>query len=371
MNYNDAGRIWWERITGPSSMVNKVIRTVMTQNLLLLVPSDIPYRHEMRDIVNSGIDNCLVEIIDSKDECPDIKDVGRYLLENSTSDDRVKAGYRENSKESIQEYMIRNRVLEKKILWVKGLDQNQARLWIDFCRNYPVSGLSSGCFIIEYCENLLSYHELNMTMVSYDSYIIKADVRLFISIMVNLNRKSLGDHWKRYIAAIISEMCETDAEIAFEMLERTDFLKEQPQDSLKSIADSKEFELRGKETGSSHILAYARKSDSILEKRIWTAQLEVAFPLVEQERLKFIKKWWQKIHDSLEKHYTEQFFERITEPEELEIGTIAYMINNNKIMLKNDTDREKINFLREIRNRIAHGKCCLPEELRDLFAIAK
>ena len=113
MMNNEPGRIWWERITGPSSMISKVIRTVMTQNVLLVVPSDIPYRHDMRALVNSGAYNCVVEIIDSKDECPDITDIGKYLLESQTFDDRIKAGYRVNSRESIQQYIARNRVLEK------------------------------------------------------------------------------------------------------------------------------------------------------------------------------------------------------------------------------------------------------------------
>jgi hypothetical protein len=371
MMNNEPGRIWWERITGPSSMINKVIRTVMTQNVLLLVPSDIPYRHDMRALVNSGAYNCVVEIIDSKDECPDITDIGKYLLESQTFDDRIKAGYRVNSRESIQQYIARNRVLEKKILWIKGLDKKQAILWVEFCRHYPVSGLESGCFIIEYCEDLLSAVEPNMKMVAYDSYVIKADVRLFISIMLNLNGKAPDDNWKRYMEAVISEMCGTDAEIAFEMLERTDFLKEEPQASLKRIADSQAFALRGKEAGSSHILAYARRCDDTLEKRIWMAQLQVAFPLVEQDRIEFITKWRQEIQKSLGRHNIIQFFEKITEPEDLEIGTLAYMLNNGKVAIRNEADRDKINFLREIRNRIAHGKCCSPEELRKLFAIAE
>ena len=65
------------------------------------------------------------------------------------------------------------------------------------------------------------------------------------------------------------------------------------------------------------------------------------------------------------------FFEKITEPEDLEIGTLAYMVNNGKVAIWNEADRERINFLREIRNRIAHGKCCSPEELGHLFAIAE
>lgn len=170
MMYDESGRTWWERITGPNSMISKVIRTVTIHNILLLVPSDIPYRHEMRNLVNSGIDSCVVEIIDAKDECPDITDIGKYLLEISTVDDRIKAGYRANSKETIQQYISKNRVLEKKIFWIKGLNQKQAELWVDFCRNYPVSGLESGCFIIEFCKNLLTANEPNIQVVAFDSY---------------------------------------------------------------------------------------------------------------------------------------------------------------------------------------------------------
>ncbi len=85
-----------------------------------------------------------------------------------------------------------------------------------------------------------------------------------------------------------------------------------------------------------------------LEKRIWMAQLQVAFPLVEQERLEFITKWRQEIHDSLGRHNIVQLFEKITEPEDLKIGTLAFMVNNGKIAIRNEAYKERINFLREI-----------------------
>jgi hypothetical protein len=33
------------------------------------------------------------------------------------------------------------------------------------------------------------------------------------------------------------------------------------------------------------------------------------------------------------------FFEKITEPEDLEIETLAYMVNDGKIAIRDDTDR--------------------------------
>ena len=46
---------WWENITGPRNIVTKVISALDNKQMVLLkVPSDLPWRHTMRGVVESN-----------------------------------------------------------------------------------------------------------------------------------------------------------------------------------------------------------------------------------------------------------------------------------------------------------------------------
>ena len=81
-----------------------------------------------------------------------------------------------------------------------------------------------------------------------------------------------------------AELCDTDAEISAELLDCIDLRNHEPAEGISIIDSAGDFLRRGAGNQSKHILAYYRKENtSEIQKRIWSAQLQVLFPIIEME----------------------------------------------------------------------------------------
>ena len=145
--------LWWASITGPCSFSVSVAQALREGNqVYLFVPDDLPWREMMRICIDHELhrspemESFLVEFIDVEDECPETADVGRYLLDRFVSPE-IAAGYR--GREKIQKYIIDNNVIENKVLWVKGMTQEQEKIWLQFCREYAPARARNGRFVLE------------------------------------------------------------------------------------------------------------------------------------------------------------------------------------------------------------------------------
>jgi hypothetical protein len=111
-------------------------------------------------------------------------------------------------------------------------------------------------------------------------------------------------------------------------------------------------------------LTYARAGESAeLEKRLWKAQVQTLFPLIEMERLSIVEYYKDLLSDTLSHSYVEQYKARITDPVDLELGTFCYLLTVNSVSLDNLAARERIFFLHECRNRLAHAHYCSEEQV--------
>ena len=95
---------WWTSITGPRNLCDAVSRALHNKSsVCLVVPDDLPWRDEMRASIETGMhqmpdmESFYVEFIDVEDECSDIADIGRYLMERYALPE-IAAGYRGREK---------------------------------------------------------------------------------------------------------------------------------------------------------------------------------------------------------------------------------------------------------------------------------
>ena len=79
------------------------------------------------------------------------------------------------------------------------------------------------------------------------------------------------------------------------------------------------------------------------------------------------------IQEALENNVVEQYGNVLCDPTEVELGTLCYMmqyrVDNDHRMLyiPNPVDRERIVFLHDCRNRLAHMNCCSPMDVVGLL----
>lgn len=366
---------WWEHITGPNVLVSKVSEALKDHHMVVLsVPTDLPWRHSMRatiqsqfrDWLNDG--NIVAEDIDAVDDNPDGSEPGRFIL-SRFSDIKTSRGYREKSKVSIQNYIAAKSVIDNRIIWVKGLKDDTAKQWVKFCRGFDSGMLQNVWFVLEVQGEINRAEYKHLKSIRFEDYVSNYDVQLFNSFALD-NQNKYTDEWKKYIASVAASVCDTDAEVAAELLGAVDFRSQSVIDGIKSIAESTEFARRGTEESSKHVLWYCRNGNNEeLEHRLWRAQVQVLFPIIEMERISLINKWHIVIQNALDDNAVTQFNEPLTTAEDAELGSLCYMMKQRTsdgfymLYIPDEDERSRLTFLHECRNQLAHASCCTTDQV--------
>ena len=372
MNSNSWSEFWWANITGAHLVISKIVEA-LTENCTVIIdiPVDLPWRHQMRSSAEdefrklSGISDTILEVVDATDDVPVDVAPGRFLLDRFAQNKEVRNGYRERSQRSIQEYIIENTVLKNRIIWVKGMLNSQVSDWLSFCRDYNSNNEENGLFVLE-IQGGVHKQDNNMRSIRLLECISNYDVQLFSSFIVE-EKSALSNVWRRYLSTATAIICDIDAEIASHLLEIIDPKKQSPLDIIMEMASWQEYSVRGADDESNHIFMHCRNNNKKeLEQRLWKAQVQVLFPLIEMERIKIIESYYRELQTTIEQKHIEQYGEKITKPIQLELGTLCFLMNRYSCIRDKDA-RERISFLHKCRNHLAHAHCCSTSEVCELL----
>ncbi len=363
---------WWNNITGANRLVSRVVDTLLNNEpAVLVVPSDLPWRYQMRSAVETSFrrntsSEMIIDMVDAIDDCASYNNPGHFLLERYGQNREVRNGYREKSRKTIQTYLLEKDVLKNKIIWVKGLSNDQAKIWISFCQGYIPKHSGCGQFVLE-MHGEAGFKSCNP--IFFKDSISRYDVQLFNSIILDTTTK-LHFGWKNYIATVVAALCDFDAEISEKTISIMDYKKDNPVNVIKKISEMEEYSRRGGEDQSRHVLAHARRDNNqYLNRRIWSAQVRVLFPLIEEERINLIEDMKGEIQDALIQNIIDQYGNQITDIYDVELGTLDYMMSHKDekglymLHVPKEETREKIHFLRLCRNLLAHGDICTPDQV--------
>lgn len=379
MRYIAWEELWWNNITGARTVVDRVAMALLENKMVVLkVPSDLPWRYPMRSAIQNAFNertdsrDIVIETIDAVDNNPANLEPGRFILQNYAAS-AIKAGYREKARISIQEYISDRNVIKNRIIWVKGLDEKTAGKWLQFCRGFSPRSAADGLFVLEVHGNITATESKYIQYINFDDCVSSYDVQQFNCFILD-DQKLYTTNWKRYISTTVATVCGVDAEISEMLLKVVDFRNETAIDGLKRINEMGDFERRGTEKDSDHPLWHFRNNNTAeLSHRIWTAQIQVLFPIIELERQKLIEKWHSAIETALKENEVTQFGAVITAPAEAELGTLCFMMSckvygdYRMLYIPDEADRERIRFLHDCRNKLAHMNCCTPNEVASLL----
>ncbi len=387
--YTEPSKMWWEEITGPQSLVRTLADQIQAaKSVLLFVPDDLPWRQQMRlsveRVLRSTDTELLIWCIDCQTDCQQFLlpdggiDVSGFLL-HERADSDVRNGYRKSSGISVQQYMISNHVLKDRVVWVKGLDARQTKSWINFCRGYCAATQYEGVFVIESYEDLRGPVPANMVKIDYLDYVSRYDALLFNNmIAAGVKAKEV---WKSYLASLATMICNLDVELADSFLGSYDYAVSDIIETVTEIAESDRFcrRFHAPHLDPAHPFSLIRSGrQPEIDKRIWKAQLQVLYPLIEIERVSFIEKYREEIQQGLLLEYTDkndkrrridQYGIELTDPYEAEIGTL-YRMHRLRIAGEYDkyilpvmieSDRERLTLIHEMRNLLAHVSICSVE----------
>lgn len=375
---------WWNNITGAHVVVLKVADALLENKMVILkVPSDLPWRYSMRSSINTAFQErtdtreAVIEPIDVVDDNPEDLEPGKFLLQKYASS-AISKGYREKSKISIQDYIAQKNVIKNRIIWVKGLEGASVSKWIKFCKGFTPKTAAEGLFVLEVHGKIAPPESRFMEIIDFSECVSNYDVQLFNSFVLDDDEELAygSDLWKKYISTTAAMVCEIDVEISELLLREVNFRKESAIDGIGRIVKQGNFSRRGTEEGSNHVLwLYRNNKNAELKHRVWASQVQVLFPVIEMERIEIINKYFDEISQALADNHITQYGELITDPMDVELGSLCYMMTQRQeqdhymymLYIPDEVDRDRIRFLHECRNLIAHASICDPEQVEKLL----
>ena len=376
----ESSQIWWQEITGPKTFVSNVTERLLEASVIVKVPDDLPWRHEMRQEIQSELreqyDYAEISIIpiDAEEDVEENTEIDAFILERFALGD-VARQYRKKSGKSITQYIVQKNVLQNDVLWVKGITEKTIKPWMDFLLAFNDCCPKNGRIVLEIRDSIQYVKQDTIEEIDYSSYISDNNLQLFNSILLD-RMPTISEVWKRYLSALAACLCETDAEIAEYFLNEYARQTADPIRVLEAIAQDPDYSRRGAADGSSHILSLVRhKCTSQIERRIWKAQLQVLFPVVEAERINLIERIKHDLTAMISVREIRQYGESIVNPYDFEWGTLFYAMKltniNEEYYLKSlsKAEREEIRRFRDYRNNLAHGDCCTVTQVSEILAI--
>jgi hypothetical protein len=341
---------WWDYVTGPTRLITEVANLLHTGKSVFL-SAHIPFCGTFFGKVAAAfrvMDNELLfdDVIDTEE------DPGTHLLERFN----VRVSYR--SHDTSAECLKRSGVLKNRLLPVIA-DGGRADSWIEFIRSYKSSTLRDGLFLLKTEDGVSTPSVKQLRVLDYHKFVSEYDTLMFAGLISDKSTLSIGE--KRYISALSVSLFGKNAE------------------GIADFIDKYKIDICPLD-----VLPQGTFSGDESTYKLWNAQVQELFPLIMREAREFIDTWRIPINDAFknireERDYPNSLFsqgllntykEPIDSPDELELATIIFLMRNRRrnkngyetseylLYIPDDSARERIKLLYEMRNNIAHGKVC-------------
>jgi hypothetical protein len=210
-------------------------------------------------------------------------------------------------------------------------------------------------------------------LVDYSQFVSRYDVQLLNSFILD-DQQQWSNAWRQYISAVTAAVSDTDAEISELLIRSVSYATQTLIEGLSRVAAMPEYCNRGTDDLSEHILKFYRTGNTAeINRRIWSAQVQTLFPIIEMERIEIINRYHVSIQQALQDEKASQYGKVITDPIEVELGTLCYLMTRRKedalysLYIPDETSRDRIRFLHECRNKLAHVECCTPQQVAKLL----
>lgn len=376
MDEMDRSAFWWMNVPGPHSAVLEAADALAgNHSVLLKVPPDTAWSETMRGVLEetyksrTGAYDMSLTRVNAAD-CAPGTDPGRFLLNRYGSPADVKQ-YRPGARGTVQEYLAEHGVLAHRLIWVYNINEENAEAWTKFVRGYGGAGPKNGLFVLEDMTDAGKAEGQRLRRVDLRDMISRGDVQLFVHFVLGTAGAS-GDAWTDYAAAVAARLCGTDAQLAAWLATDPSLRTHGALHVLQELAVDYTGEIAG--IGKDHPLHLLREGDiEALVHRIWAAQVQTLFPVIELERLALVREWEQLIQDALDAHPLERFGVRITEAGDADLGALVHMMGTRDLdgmyalYLPDENVRDRIMFLYQCRNRLAHADICAPADVEKLL----
>lgn len=336
-------KIWWNHITKAHKFLEDVVWTTLGGNSILLsLPVNVPWRDTLIELVREKLQmenpkNGFDEI-----KCPK-EEIGLYLL-NKYCKKEKRATYRYGMTYASFLGRCEDIVLNDRYIWITDIPESKFSELIQFILEYNqnVTAKTPAIFILEVHDNISKYKiKKGIKKISFDQNIGAYDKFAFCALVATEN--NCKDYMRPYLAELVSNICNEDIELCAECVSAGKNFLNHPDTVIHSITSQKT------RSNGEHY-TFSKKKEQI-EKAIWETQLKYVFPLIEKYRSYFIMLHKNAIMSALPIHNS--YGEQICNPEDVEVGTLVYMIGSGAITVSKK-ECDELKQYREARNKLAH-----------------
>ena len=362
--------LWWENITGPQRLIERMAALLAEGRSVVLVLDELPaWIDQMRDYVGHRISPAQIWWMEWTGPAGR-GDIGPRILEEVS---RQHLALCPPQYAAQQTYLKNERVLANTVVWITGGEApgDLAR----FVSDYRGGRLEDhGAFVLEVRDGKsLPNLSSSVEVLRCGDYITPGDVRLFSSILASA-RPSIPAEVQEYAACVTANLAGLDAELAAELISRADFVSGEPDQAL--------LDLRQAGFGGE-----GPTDPEVLRQLVWKSQMQVSFAGIELERLRLASVYADQIQYALDTEYWDpqknrsgyvtQHDDELEGPADVELGTMVRMMNlrvnaareRRLLSIPDQGDRDLICFLKECRNGQAHHRACSPEQMFRLLRV--
>lgn len=336
-------KIWWNHITKAHKLLDDIVKTALTgSSIVLSLPSSVPWRETFVELIRERLQmenskNSFDEIICPKEE------LGLYLL-NTYCKKEKRASYRYGMTYASFLGKCEDIVLNDRYIWIKDVPEEKLDASVKFILEYQqnVQMKTPAVFILETTqENVNCKIKKGVKKISFDNNIGAYDKFAFCALIATEN--NCKDYMRPYLAELVSNICNEDVELCASCVNAGTYFLSNP---VAVIEKTKKQKTRS--NGEAYVCS---KDEQAIKKAIWETQLKYVFPLIEKYRNEFIGKHKEEIAKALP--ITNAFGEVIENPEDVEVGTLVYMIGKG-VLGVSKKEVEEVKKYREARNKLAH-----------------
>ena len=284
----------WNRLPGPADFLETIVEDLVGGNTVLAGLPD----------VTRSMSWCSVEIA----EVVKLKKIGQWSAVRS-----------EEACQWAPSQSVKNRRVnaERLVLWVDATDKDTASKWVNYTRRRFVEfeEIPRICIAMPMIHAEVYQEDSRLRRHLWTDFVTASDSRVLI------------ERWCRYSgknpmhialkSTLVAELTGPDLVWAEKLAH----------ESLRQILDPSKF----------------------CPEHIWSAQVSVLFPLIGRERWRLLKKYqnlWNLPH-------CREDGRKIRHLEKLEIGDLYAQVEHQQVKV-HKTDEERLNWLRLVRNRLAH-----------------
>ena len=337
----NAGKIWWGQIGNSLRFLTNVTNSLRDcHSAVLQVPTLVPWRQEFYEAVDVrrssfGGDRRLMRLQWNEGSEP-----GEFILDELCSN-RVRADYWPG--QSYAEYLGSREdiVLNDYYVWVTGVHSKTGLAqWTEFVYQYENIAKrmeKHAVFLLEYDGVPIDVSGVEKIVYSVESY----DCRVFcLETAAALHNSDL----RSYQAELALCIGRGEPEMCAALLGKgTELLKDPIKTAQALLLDGYSSEGR----------RFAEMTDLEIESAVWKASVVLLFPILEQYRSDFIEAHVAELSRCLP--ISNSNGDRITDPHDLEIGSIQYIVSNSKTGFS-PSEVETVKLCRKARNLLAHNK---------------